>query len=398
MKFKKISAALAAGILCVIILGACGSPGQSDNSKSSETAEQSDTAQQSGTKNQSGDADSADDIELSEDDLKLMEGTFRPSDFTFPRQEQYDYPFMGLNAVLPESLMERMDRKEVAMLPEEDITDDSALKYAFLTWNILTEEQKNAEVEKLGDGYSDWLNGLERIGTLGVYQSGLEKELDKLTKCTQHQKLGQSADGSYLYYLSTNPDAGSELTDELKQITVSITEMAPFQDISAFDQPYEESDATNAGTFTTQDINGETYTQELFQDYDLTMVNVFTTWCSPCVNEIPDLEKLHKEMAEKGVNVVGIVMDAVDGSGNPDQETIEKAKILAERTGATYPFLLPDSTNLNGRLNGIDTFPETFFVDREGNIVGEPYIGSGSLEEWRETVLQELENLKGAKS
>lgn len=384
MKFKKISAALTAGMLCLTILSACGSAKRDVSDKQTETTEQSDTSPQANDSDLYG---------------EMMEGTFRPSDLTFPRQDQYDYPFMGLNAVLPESLMERMDRKEVAMLPEEDITDTpSALKYALLSWNILTEEQKNAEVEKMGDGYFDWLSGLERIGTLGVYQSGLEKELDNLTKCTQHQKLGQSADGSYLYYLSTNPDAGNELTEELKQITVTITEMAPFQNISAFDQPYEKSDATNAGTFTTQDINGETYTQELFQDYDLTMVNVFTTWCSPCVNEIPDLEKLHKEMEEKGVNVVGIVMDAVDSSGNPDPEIIKKAKLLADRTGATYPFLLPDSTSLNGRLKGIDTFPETFFVDREGNFLGEPYIGSGSLEDWKETVLKELENLKGAKS
>lgn len=174
--------------------------------------------------------------------------------------------------------------------------------------------------------------------------------------------------------------------------------MAPFQQTSAFDQPFEENNVTNVGEFTTQDINGKTCTQEIFQDYDLTMVNVFATWCSPCVNEIPDLEKLHKEMAEKGVNVIGIVMDAADDSGNPDQEAIDKAKILAERTKATYPFLLPDPTRLNGRLNGINAYPETFFVDRDGNIVGETYSGSSSFEDWKETVLYELESLKGADS
>lgn len=398
MKFKNLNIILAASVLCLTVLGACGPTESSDTSHQTTASEQSDNAGQSRDTEPAEDEanESLSDYEsLSE----IMGGTFRASDYTFSRQDQYDYPFMGLNAVLPESLMDRMDRKEVAMLPTEEATDNySALKYAFLSWNLMTEEQKNAEVEKMGTAYDDWFNSLERIGALGVYQSGLEGKLDELTKCTQHQKLGQSADGAYQYYLSTNPDAGSELTDELKQITVNITEIAPFQQISAFEQPFEESNATNVGEFTTQDIHGETYTQKLFEDYDLTMVNVFTTWCSPCVNEIPDLEKLHKEMSEKGVNVVGIVMDTVDGSGNLEQETIEKTKILAERTGATYPFLIPDAGNLNGLLNGMDTFPQTFFIDREGNIMGEPYIGSGSLEDWKEIVLQELENLKGAAS
>ena len=117
------------------------------------------------------------------------------------------------------------------------------------------------------------------------------------------------------------------------------------------------TDSANIGEFSTQDITGETYTQEIFKDYDLTMVNVFTTWCTPCINEIPDLQKLSEEMADKGVNVVGIALDCVDGSGSPDNDTVEKAKMLAEYTGASYPFLIPDESFLNGRLIILYMFP-----------------------------------------
>lgn len=147
------------------------------------------------------------------------------------------------------------------------------------------------------------------------------------------------------------------------------------------------------GEFSTQDITGEAYTQEIFKDYDLTMVNVFTTWCTPCINEIPDLQKLSEEMEDKGVNIVGIALDCVDGSGNTDKEAVEKAKMLAEYTGASYPFLIPDESFFNGRLMGINAVPETFFVDKEGNIVGETYSGSRSFDEWKEIVETEL---KGA--
>lgn len=150
----------------------------------------------------------------------------------------------------------------------------------------------------------------------------------------------------------------------------------------------EEGGAEGLGTFSMEDVNGESYTQEMFAEYELTMVNVFTTWCSPCVGEIPDLEKLSKEMEDQGVQVVGIVLDA---AGSADEETIEKAKLLAEKTGASYPFLIPDAGYLNGRLFGIDAVPETFFVDKEGNIVGETYSGSRSFEDWKSIVEKELE-------
>lgn len=150
----------------------------------------------------------------------------------------------------------------------------------------------------------------------------------------------------------------------------------------------EASEGGSLGEFSMEDVNGESYTQEMFADHDLTMINVFTTWCSPCIREIPDLEKLSKEMEGQGVQVIGIVLDI---AGNADEETIEKAKLLAEKTGASYPFLIPDAGYLNGRLAGISAVPETFFVDKEGNIVGETYSGSRSFEDWKGIVETELE-------
>lgn len=151
---------------------------------------------------------------------------------------------------------------------------------------------------------------------------------------------------------------------------------------------------TSLGEFTMQDINGQTYTQDIFQDYDLTMVNIFTTWCSPCVAEIPDLEEIHRTMADKGVNVVGVVLDILDENGEINEDSLKQAQLLAEQTGATYPFLIPDESYMNGRLIGIEGFPETFFVDKNGNIVGETYSGSGDLEYWTDVVEQELANLE----
>lgn len=154
----------------------------------------------------------------------------------------------------------------------------------------------------------------------------------------------------------------------------------------------DNTDAADTGAesksfaFSMQDIEGNTYTQEMFADYDLTMVNVFTTWCTPCINEIPDLQKLQENMKDQNVQVVGIVLDGIGSDGKADKEAVEKAKLLAERTGASYPFLIPDSGYMNGRLANIEAVPETFFVDKNGNIVGNAYSGSRSLEDWTSIV------------
>lgn len=98
-------------------------------------------------------------------------------------------------------------------------------------------------------------------------------------------------------------------------------------------------------------------------------------------------------MKEKSVGVVGVVLDTVGDDAKQNEDTVKKAGVLQEKTKASYPFLVPDSTMMNGRLNGVSAFPETFFVDKEGNIVGETYSGSHTLDEWKEIVEKELKNI-----
>ena len=341
-----------------------------------------------------GDAAAADGDAIPSD---FIQGTFKPSETTVQAQDSYEYPFLGLNMKLPEELLKQIKEQTIAMISNEVWNDNAdAIKYAYISWSEMTEEQKEAEVDKMGTAYDDWYNSLAKVGAIGIYDEDSEKELDKITGCTEHKEIGSSSDGKYKYYLSTNKDADESLKKEVEKIDVTLTEMTPFQQLSAFDQPQETSnagDSTNVGKFETKGVDGKDYTEKVFSDYDLTLVNVFTTWCSPCVNEIPELEKLYEEMKEKGVGVVGVVLDTVGDDAKQNEDTVKKAGVLQEKTKASYPFLVPDSTMMNGRLNGISAFPETFFVDKEGNIVGETYSGNHSLDEWKEIVEKELENV-----
>lgn len=361
---------LLCGICCLAFLGGCGGP-EGSQADVPVTEEAKDT--------QAGEGDVA--------------KTFRPSDLTIPRQDEYDCPYMGLTFSLPEGLMERMDKKEVAMLNAEEVTEDeTTIRYALMGFRAMTEQQRDMEVESGGNGFYDWVDSLSPIGAIGAYESAYADRLDELTGCSEHTEIGKSEDGKYTYYLSVNPEADSAVLDEIKAISYEITDLVSIKELMG-QEDADDAKTGSLGDFSMKDIEGNDYTQEMFADYELTMVNVFTTWCTPCINEIPDLEKLRNEMADQGVNVVGIVLDAADGTGGTDEEAVEKAKTLAERTGVTYPFLIPDAGLLNGRLSGINAVPETFFVDKDGNIVGETYSGSRSLEEWKSVVEQEL---KGA--
>ena len=331
--------------------------------------------------------------------------SFKPADYTLPVKDEYVYEYLGLKFKLSEKIREAMKAKDIVMLDDQSPIDQE-LKYGLLSFSKLTEEQKNTEVAKMGDGYEKWQESLERIGTIGMFEKSLsEEEIGKITKCDSHTKLGESKDGKYSYYLSVNSTADAETIEELKQTTVEITEKkerpengfvlsekSDLENTMAFSTD-SQNVATDLSNLQTMDIDGKEFSGKNFSDYDLTMVNVFATWCSPCVQEIPDLAEIQKEMKDKGVNIVGVVTDTVDQTGE-NQEALEKAKLIRERSKAEYPFLIPDKSNFNGRLSGIQAFPETFFVDKKGQIVGETYSGSHNKKAWLEIIEKELAKVK----
>ena len=386
MNKKRIMAILAAGVFSAVSVNPTAVMADSDTEPTTETGEMFYV-----------DGDSTDGQMIVSEDGTPLQKTVKASEMGMSSEETLDFPFMGLSAELPDELKKQMDSADVVLLTDEDWTDDfDNIKYAHLFWSKLTDEQKEEEVNMLGTGYEDWLASIERIGALGVYSTDIIDDLDTITGCDNHEELGTSSDGKFKYYLSTNSEAEKDLTDEIENIKTTLGEMTPFNGQSAFEQPQTAtSDADNVGTFETTDIDGNTYTEKVFSDYDLTLVNAFTTWCSPCVNEMPELEKLYQEMKDQGVGVVGMVLDSVSEDGTPDDSIVQKAQLLKEKTGVTYPLLIPDKGFLNGRISGLQSFPESFFVDKDGNIVGDPIMGSNTFDGWKEAVEKQLAALKG---
>ena len=331
--------------------------------------------------------------------------SFKPADYTLPVKDEYVYEYLGLQFSLSEKIKEAMKTKDIVMLDDQSPLDQD-LKYGLLNFSKLTEEQKNAEIGKMGDGYEKWQESLERIGTIGMFEKSLsEEEIGKITKCDSHTKLGESKDGKYSYYLSVKSDADAEAVEEFKKTEVKVIEMkarpengfvlaekSDLENTMAFSTDSQNA-VTDLSNLQTKDIHGKEFSSKDFANYDLTMVNVFATWCTACIQEIPDLVEVQKEMQAKGVNIIGIVTDTVDDTGE-NREALEKAKLIQEKTKANYSFLMPDKTNFNGRLNGIQALPETFFVDKNGQIVGETYSGSHNKKDWTAIIEKELSALK----
>lgn len=136
-------------------------------------------------------------------------------------------------------------------------------------------------------------------------------------------------------------------------------------------------------SFRTSTLEGKVVDESLFAGHKLTMVNVWATFCGPCLNEMPELGKLAADNAANGVQIVGLVVDAMGTDGSVSQSQVELARQLVEKTGAAYTHLLPDAGLLSGALSGVTAVPTTFFVDETGTPVGEPYEGARSAEQWQ---------------
>ena len=118
-----------------------------------------------------------------------------------------------------------------------------------------------------------------------------------------------------------------------------------------------------APDFTLTDMQGQQVSLSQFRG-KVVILNFWATWCPPCREEMPSMERLYREFESKG-----LVMLAVNVDKNGKQAV---AKFL-QKTPHSFPILL-DSDNIAQNAYGVFRFPESFIIDRNG-IVVEKIIG-----------------------
>ena len=104
------------------------------------------------------------------------------------------------------------------------------------------------------------------------------------------------------------------------------------------------------------------------------VVNFWASWCIPCRDEAPVLQKTYERYRDQGLVVLGIDVN----------DFKEDARRFMKRYGITYPVAYDGKGSTVGKW-GVRGFPETFFVDRSGTLVGERIEGAVDIERNRET-------------
>ncbi len=137
-------------------------------------------------------------------------------------------------------------------------------------------------------------------------------------------------------------------------------------------------------TFTAKTVEGEEITSDIFADSRLTMMNIWATYCNPCLQEMPDLGEIAAAYDKADFQMIGIISDVMEG------DDVEYAKALIEHTKANYPHLVLSESLYFNLVNGVDAVPTTFFVNKSGVVLGY-VVGAQSKETWEEIIDDLLE-------
>ncbi|MCM1124717.1 MAG: TlpA family protein disulfide reductase [Eubacterium sp.] len=129
--------------------------------------------------------------------------------------------------------------------------------------------------------------------------------------------------------------------------------------------------ANKMPAFNAKDLDGNTVTESIFGAKDLTVVNIWGTFCNPCIREMPELGEWEKEMPDN-VQLVGLVIDI---AGDDDSEHHDLAVDITQKAGADFTQIIANQ-DFATILSDVYGVPTTMFVDKDGNIVGDPIIGA----------------------
>ena len=151
---------------------------------------------------------------------------------------------------------------------------------------------------------------------------------------------------------------------------------------SSFDSSGEPSDqkGTEAPGFTFPGLDGKMVS---LADYsgEVVFLNIWATWCPPCVEEMPSMEKLYQELKEEGLEILAV---SIDESG------AEAVGPFVAKHKLSFPVLLDPRGEIKA-LYQVTGIPESYIIDKNG-IVVEKIVGprnwaaSGAIRYFRKLI------------
>jgi peroxiredoxin len=141
------------------------------------------------------------------------------------------------------------------------------------------------------------------------------------------------------------------------------------------DQPPEVGEIVPK--FTLQGVDEQAYNPANFRGQPV-VINFWGTFCPPCVEETPALERMYEKYKDQGLVILGV---------NLGEKPLVRVTNFTKSFGVSYPILLDPELEVRNRF-GVRSYPTTFFVDSQG-VIREIKVG-GMTEGYMETQILKL--------
>lgn len=331
----------------------------------------------------------ANETDIVEEEEKLADVEYDEHGISFNLTEKWN-EYQGRNidvySIVPEENMvghivvshildETIDKadklqKDASKIPE---TDKAAIQKVVQELNKLLDEFKE----------------LCRIVAIDKSKAGGDAQNKVFSKYDNKDLIGEEDNFKFYLLYNNKPDI-SGLSEKSKKLYEEFFgDIETFKSLIHVYSPISETEkvSKNKIQFKTTTLDGKEIESSILESSKLTMINVWATFCQPCIEEMPDIQSLYEEVSSVGVNIIGVVSDL------QDEETKTLAKKILETKGVKYSNIIPDEIIENNVLQNISALPTTLFVDREGNIIGELVVGSRSKEEYKKEIQERLDSM-----
>ncbi len=110
--------------------------------------------------------------------------------------------------------------------------------------------------------------------------------------------------------------------------------------------------------FVLQDLSGKQHSLRQYEGKWL-IINYWATWCSPCLEEVPDLVALYDDRKTKDLMVIGIVFE---------YDTLKEVKRYVDDMLMSYPIVL-GNTAVAKQIGSAEVLPTTYIFNPQGKMI-----------------------------
>ena len=138
-------------------------------------------------------------------------------------------------------------------------------------------------------------------------------------------------------------------------------------------------------SFVMRDFDNNEYTEDMLKGHKVNMINIWGTFCGPCIREMPELEEISEMYDEKDLKLIGLPGDLYGTDGVVDEDQVATALDIMDNTGTKYTMLIPSMEIESWVMDSVRFYPTTIFVNENGEHL--KFVeGAKSKEEWIEII------------